>query len=70
MKQSKLCKICACERFELEKDGFVINDVTFANNTKCWFYLHPNGNRITIELNLNINVMRVFKNSLIIKEVR
>lgn len=70
MKQSTLCKICACERFEFEHDGYILNDVSFKDNTKCWYYLHKNGNRITIELNLNINVMRVFKNALIIKEVR
>ena len=71
MKQSKLCKICACTRHDYEKDGYVLYDrVEGLSGCRSWFYRHPNGNRLTIELNLNTCIMRVYKNALIIQIVQ
>ena len=61
MKQSKLCKICACIRHDFEDDGYMLDGTARENSKRIWYYIHENGGRITIVLNLNLNILRVFR---------
>lgn len=68
MKQSTLCKMAADLRLSYENDGYTLYDTSKYGNSKAWFYLHDNGNRITISLNLDDNVLRIYKNARLIQK--
>lgn len=69
MKQSKLCKICACIRHDFECDGYTLFDKDSYDSKRVWYYRHTNGNRIIIVLDLEEIKLRVLKNSIVIKEI-
>lgn len=68
MKQSKLCKICACIRHEFENGGYMLDGTSRENGKRTWYYIHENGGRIAIVLNLNLNILRVFRFGKLIQE--
>lgn len=71
MKQSVLCRICSCERYNLEQDGYIIEDRDIRDGERYYYYRHcSNNNRISIVLNLNLLYMRIFKNGRLIKEYK
>ena len=68
MKQSKLCKICACIRHDFENDGYMLDNKARGYGYRIWYYIHENGGRITIVLNLKLNILRVFRFGKLIQE--
>lgn len=69
MIQSKLCKICANERAQIEIDGYLLYSTDKGPCSRIWYYRHCNGNRLVIELNLDVCRMTIYKNSKVSKIV-
>lgn len=68
MKPYKLCKICACIRHDFEDDGYMLNGTAREHGKRIWYYIHENGGRIAIVLNLNLNILRVYRFGKLIQE--
>lgn len=69
MLQSKICKICANERLQVEDDGYKLYSTDKYPCRRFWYYAHENGNKMVFELDLNVCRLVIYKNCKIIKIV-
>lgn len=63
MLESQLCKQCACIRHDLERDGYMLQDIEKMPSLRRYYYRHANGTRFLLILDLESISLTIYKNA-------
>lgn len=67
--QARLCHICACERHNLESEGFIPNGRASNQNSRIWYYVDPHRHKTAaVFLDLETLRLKIYRNGRLVNE--